>query len=83
MNHEHEKSEQPKLDQFTLRFPCLTEKILGQLDNETLERFKEVSRSLNMTVENQRIYWIRKIQKYAQKNKSVLYTILFLPKSIL
>ena len=68
LNHEHEKSEQPKLDQFTLRFPCLTEKILGQLDNETLERFKEVSRSLNMTVENQRIYWIRMIQNYTKKN---------------
>ena len=38
LNHEHEKSEQPKLDQFTLRFPCLTEKILGQLDNETKQK---------------------------------------------
>ena len=68
LNHEQDKSEEPKVDQFTLRFPRLTEKILGQLDNQSLERFKEVSRSLKMTVENQRIYWIRMIQNYTKKN---------------
>ena len=68
MSHEQEESEMPKLDQFTLRFPDLTEEIFGQLDDENLERFKTVGRSLKMTVENQRIYWIRKIQKYAQNN---------------
>ena len=68
MSHGQEELEMPKLDQFTLRFPDLTEKILGQLDNENLEKFKTAGRSLKMTVENQRIYWIRKIQKYAQNN---------------
>ena len=32
-----EESEMPKLDQFTLRFPDLTGKILGQLVDENLE----------------------------------------------
>ena len=68
MSHGQEELEMPKLDQFTLRFPDLTEKILGQLDNEHLEKFKTVSRSLKMTVENQRIYWIRMIQNYTKKN---------------
>ena len=66
MSHGQKELEMPKLDQFTLRFPDLTEKILGQLDDEDLEKFKTVGRSLKITVENQRIYWIRKIQKYAQ-----------------
>ena len=54
MSHGQEESEMPKLDQFTLRFPDLTEKILGQLDDENLEKFKTVGRSLKMTVENGR-----------------------------
>ena len=66
LSHGQEQSEMVKLDQFALRFPDLTEKILGQLDNENLEKFKTVSRSLKMTVEKQRIYWIRKIQKYVK-----------------
>ena len=68
MSHGQKELEMPKLDQFTSRFPDLTEEILSQLDNEHLEKFKTVGRSLKMTVENQRIYWIRKIQKYAQNN---------------
>ena len=40
MPHRQDESEMPKLDQFTLRFPDLTEEILSQLDNEHLEKFK-------------------------------------------
>ena len=40
MSHRQDESEMPRLDQFTLRFPDLTEKILSQLDNEHLEKFK-------------------------------------------
>ena len=39
-------------------------KILGELKYESLALFKEASRSLNMNIDNERIYWTRKIQKY-------------------
>ena len=38
MSHEQEELEMPKLDQFTLRFPDLTGKILGQLFGNLVRR---------------------------------------------
>ena len=41
LSHGQEQSEMLKLEQFTLRFPDLTEKILGQLDNESWKNSRQ------------------------------------------
>ena len=47
------------------RFPNLTEGIFGRLDDQSFASCREVSKTWRDFVDSQRIYWIRKILKYA------------------
>ena len=49
------------------RFPCVNQKILKNLDNQSLTRSKEASRVISKFVKNERFYWIRVIKKYSRK----------------
>ena len=57
-------------DQITIgeiftRFPNLSEGIFGRLDVQSLASCQEVSKAWREYVDSQRIYYIRKIMKYA------------------
>ena len=47
------------------RFPTLSEGIFGRLDDQSLASCRKVSKAWKEYVDIQRIYWIRKIMKYA------------------
>ena len=72
------KCDQFDLKNFDLRFPHLTSKILSELNPKSLITFSKVDRYLCGNVENQRIYWIRRIQSksnnywhYVSQNEDV------------
>ena len=46
------------------RFPCVNQKILKNLDNQSLTRSKETSQVISKFVKNERFYWIRVIKKF-------------------
>ena len=48
----------------TLKFPFVGRNIFNELDNQNLENCKEVSKFLHKFLENDRLLWIRKLQKY-------------------
>ena len=59
------KKDQITIEEIFARFPDLTEGILGRLDNRSLVSCREVSKTWQEYVDSQRIFWIRKILKYA------------------
>ena len=61
------KCDQFDLKNFDLRFPHLTSKILSELNPKSLVTFSKVDRFMCENVENQRIYWIRRIQSKSNK----------------
>ena len=61
------KCDRLDLKNFDLRFPHLTSKILSELNPKSLVTFSKVDRFLCENVENQRIYWIRRIQSKSNK----------------
>ena len=47
-----------------MRFPHLGEKVFECLDNETVVTCKSVGRTLNVFLDNEKIFWIRCLQTY-------------------
>ena len=58
------KSMQPQMNEIILRFPDLAKRILNQLDNESLAKCKNVSRSWSSYMNRDISFWKRIIQKY-------------------
>ena len=52
------------MENLCLKFPLLAKKILNHLDDETLINFKDASRINVEFLDNERFYWIRKINRY-------------------
>ena len=49
------------------RFPLIGEKILKNLDNQSLVRAKKASKVIAKFLDNEKVYWIRIIKKYTGK----------------
>ena len=52
------------MEDFCLRFPSLSKKILNLVEDQTLVNFKEASRETNFFLETERFYWIRIINRH-------------------
>ena len=52
------------MEEVCQRFPLIAQKILNNVDNETLLNFKEAGRNNAAFLEKERFYWIRIIQRY-------------------
>ena len=63
------KNDQIMIEEIFERFPTLSEGIFGRLDNRSLASCREVSKAWKEYVDIQRIYWIRKIMKYANRRR--------------
>ena len=59
------ENDQITIQEIFARFPNLTEGIFGRLDDQSFASCREVSKTWRDFVDSQRIYWIRKILKYA------------------
>ena len=59
------KNEHITIEEVFARFPNLSEGIFGRLDDRSLVSCREVSKTWLEYVDSQRIFWIRKILKYA------------------
>ena len=59
-----------KMEDIILIFPDLAESIFGQLDNKTLTNCKKVSRNWCEFIDNKKIPWIRRINKYEKNMKT-------------
>ena len=51
------------------RFPHLAERIFDQVDDQSLDNCKEISREVLKYLENERFFWIRITKKYIGKLK--------------
>ena len=60
------KIKQFELENFCLRFPVLRDEILNQLNPQSLSTCKGLSNFWDDQINESRIYWIRKIQIYAE-----------------
>ena len=58
------------LDIMIAKFPHIAIDIFKELDNETLTNCRKVSRLWCGHLDNQRIYWVRMIQRYSMNMKS-------------
>ena len=56
-----------ELENFCLRFLHLSEDILGELDYKSLIKFREASKFWSENIDEQRIYWIRKIEQCTEE----------------
>ena len=56
------------MEEFSLRFPGISEEIFKKLNNQDLMKCKEISRSQCRFIEDNKIMWIRMIQKYSANN---------------
>ena len=52
------------MEEVNQRFPLIAQKILSNVDNESLINFKEAGRNNAKFLEKERFYWIRIIQSY-------------------
>ena len=52
------------MEQLCQRFPLISQKIINQVDDETLTNFKDGGRYTNDFLKKERFYWIRIIEKY-------------------
>ena len=52
------------MEKLCQRFPLISQKIINQVDNETLTNFKDGGRYTNYFLKNERFYWIRIIKRY-------------------
>ena len=57
------------LDKMMLRFPHIVQNVFEELDNKSLKKCKIVSRTSCDFIENQKFYWIRKIQNNVSMKK--------------
>ena len=46
------------------RFPLLSKMVFENLDDQSLVKVKESSRKINNHLQNERLYWIRRIKKH-------------------
>ena len=51
---------------FMLRFPHLFDNILKEVDNESLYKCRKVDRSLCDHIDQQKFFWLRRIQMYPE-----------------
>ena len=65
------KNKLSSIEQVLLRFPKITDKILSELDNQSLTKFKETSREVCNYMVQSRQLWIRIIQKCVGHNIEV------------
>ena len=63
------KNDQITIEEIFARFPHLSEAIFVRLDDRSLASCREVNKTWQEFVDSQRIYWIRKILKYANPRK--------------
>ena len=49
-----------------LRFPRLIESIIKELDNKSLSKCREIDRSLCEIIDQQKFFWLRRIQMYPE-----------------
>ena len=56
------------MENFTLRFPLMTQKLLEQLDNESLVKSREISRIWKTSLDNNKCMWIRIIKQYVRQD---------------
>ena len=56
--------DQSGIENFFVRFPAISKEILNRLDDQSLAKFKEVSRQLFPIIDNQRTFWIRSLKNY-------------------
>ena len=59
------KNEHITIEEVFARFPNLSEVIFGRLDDRSLASCREVNKTWKGFVDIQRVYWIRKILRYA------------------
>ena len=52
------------LDEMMLRFPHLVQDVFEELDNKSLTNCRNVSRACCDFIDNEKFYWVRKIQDY-------------------
>ena len=57
------------LDEMMLRFPHIVQDIFEELDNKSLKKCRIVSRTCCGFIDNQKFYWIRKIQNCVDMKK--------------
>ena len=57
------------MENFTLRFPLVTQKLLEQLDNENLAKSRKLSRILKSSLDNNKLLWIRIVKKYVRQER--------------
>ena len=55
------------MDMLCKRFSRVSITILNNLDDQSLNRSREVSRGISEIFENERFYWVRIIKNYAKK----------------
>ena len=53
------------------RFPLVTQKVLKNLDNQSLTRVNEAKRGFAEILVNERFYWIRSIKKHVRNFEGV------------
>ena len=58
-----------QLECLCIRFPLVGERILNNLDGQSLANIKKASPDLAKYLENERFYWIRIIKKYTKNFK--------------
>ena len=52
------------MEEFLLRYPFVARNIFNQLDNRNLDQCKETSRFLHDFIENDKLYWVRRLQVF-------------------
>ena len=57
------------LDEMMLRFPHIVQDVFEELDNKSLKKCRIVSRTCHDFIDNQKFYWIRKIQNCVNMKK--------------
>ena len=57
------------LDEMMLRFPHLVQDVFEELDNKSLANCRNLSRSCCDFIDNEKIYWVRKIQNCVRMTK--------------
>ena len=48
------------------RFPLLSKMVFENLDDQSLVKVKESSQKINNHLQNERLYWIRRIKKHVE-----------------
>ena len=64
------------MEEASLRFPHLTEKILEKLDNQSLTKCRKISNDWKKIVRTQKDYWIRKITGHTNCSQATVKNVL-------